>query len=228
MTDVAFFRLEKIDEEKRLVYGRATQELKDRSGEMMDYASSAPNFEKMAEEFKSNTGGKSLGPILVSHNRGYVAGKIIDMHLNDDEKAVDICAKICDDNAWRMAKEGCFSGFSIGGGYGKKWKTSSGVTKYEAIPREVSLVASPCLSSARINLIRSDGRWDMLKVNPASEAEMQKFAGPTASKNQARKDKIKQVMHQWKSGTLKSGADGKAVTDQQQAIAIALTEAKKV
>ena len=77
-------------------------------------------------------------------------------------------------------------------------------------------------------MIRSDGRWDMLKINPASEAEMQKFAGPTASKNQARKDKIKQVMHQWKTGTLKSGADGKAVTDQQQAIAIALTEAKKV
>lgn len=228
MTDVAFFRLEKIDEEKRLVYGRATQELKDRSGEMMDYASSAPNFEKMADEFKKNTGGKSLGPILVSHNKGYIAGKIIDMHLNDDEKAVDICAKVVDDGAWRMVKEGCFSGFSIGGGYGKKWATSGGVTKYEAIPREVSLVASPCLPAARINLIRSDGRWDMLKINPASDEDMAKFAAPAVGKGQARKEKIKQVMHQWKTGSLKSGADGKVVTDQAQAIAIALNEAKKV
>jgi hypothetical protein len=41
--------------------------------------------------------------------------------------------------------------------------------------------------------------------------------------------KIEKVMHEFKEGTLKSGKDGKGgkVTDKKQAIAIALSEARK-
>jgi hypothetical protein len=39
--------------------------------------------------------------------------------------------------------------------------------------------------------------------------------------------KIKKVMDEWKSGTLKSGKSSKKVTSQKQAIAIALSEARK-
>ena len=44
------------------------------------------------------------------------------------------------------------------------------------------------------------------------------------SKKQAAK--IQKVMHEYKSGTLNSGAGGKKVKSQKQAIAIALSTAK--
>lgn len=45
----------------------------------------------------------------------------------------------------------------------------------------------------------------------------------SASKHQ---DKIAKVMHEFKSGSLKS-SDGKEVVDRKQAVAIALSEAKR-
>lgn len=39
--------------------------------------------------------------------------------------------------------------------------------------------------------------------------------------------KVKKVMHEKKQGTLKSGRSGKKVTSRKQAIAIALSEARK-
>ncbi len=40
-------------------------------------------------------------------------------------------------------------------------------------------------------------------------------------------DKVETVMHEMKSGTLKSGGSGKKVTSRKQAIAIGLSEARK-
>jgi len=36
--------------------------------------------------------------------------------------------------------------------------------------------------------------------------------------------KVKKVMHEWGTGKLKSGGSGKTVTNQKQALAIALSE----
>lgn len=52
----------------------------------------------------------------------------------------------------------------------------------------------------------------------------------TTGKNDKKgKDKIEEVMHEFKEGDLKSGKDGKGgkVTNRKQAIAIALSEARK-
>jgi hypothetical protein len=38
-------------------------------------------------------------------------------------------------------------------------------------------------------------------------------------------DKVQKVMHEYKTGTLHSGGDGKAVKNPKQAIAIAMSEA---
>jgi hypothetical protein len=46
---------------------------------------------------------------------------------------------------------------------------------------------------------------------------------------QAQKNKMEKVMHEWKKGKLHSGTKkGPKVTSQKQAVAIALSEAKKV
>lgn len=39
--------------------------------------------------------------------------------------------------------------------------------------------------------------------------------------------KTQKVMHEWKTGTLHSGKGGPVVKNQKQAVAIALSEAKK-
>lgn len=44
--------------------------------------------------------------------------------------------------------------------------------------------------------------------------------------NKAKAAKVKKVMHEWKTGKLKSSS-GQKVTDRHQAIAIALSEARK-
>ena len=51
----------KIDEEQKLVYGRATQEVLDKANEIMDYESSKPMFEKWSNDFATRTNGKSYG-----------------------------------------------------------------------------------------------------------------------------------------------------------------------
>jgi hypothetical protein len=44
-----------------------------------------------------------------------------------------------------------------------------------------------------------------------------------------KKAKVKKVMHEWKEGKLHSGSKkGPEVTNQKQAVSIALSEAKKV
>lgn len=49
---------------------------------------------------------------------------------------------------------------------------------------------------------------------------------PTKSE-ETEKEKVSKVMHEWKAGTLKSGGSGKTVTNRKQAIAIALSEARR-
>lgn len=46
-------------------------------------------------------------------------------------------------------------------------------------------------------------------------------------KKKAPKTKVQKVLHEFKTGTLHSGKGGKVVKSRKQAIAIALSEAKK-
>ena len=49
-----------------------------------------------------------------------------------------------------------------------------------------------------------------------------------ARKPNAAARKVEKVMHEFKHGTLKSGGNGKTVKSRPQAIAIALSEARRV
>ena len=49
-----------------------------------------------------------------------------------------------------------------------------------------------------------------------------------ARKQKAAAGKVEKVMHEFKHGTLKSGGSGKTVKNRPQAIAIALSEARRV
>jgi hypothetical protein len=142
------------------VSGRATQQVVDRDGEMMDYASSKPEFMKWSAEVFKDSGGKSHGNLRSMHGN-VCAGKLTNIQFLDDEKAIDITAKIIDDNEWEKIKEGAYGGFSIGGRYSKKWQdvsTGTPITRYTAVPSEISIVDRPSCPTAKfVTIHKRDG-----------------------------------------------------------------------
>lgn len=156
-----FAQIRKVDEANRLVFGRAAEEVVDRSGEIMDYESSKPHFQKWSEDCAKDTDGKSLGNLRSMHTK-IAAGKLTGIDFNDTEKAIDICAKVVDDAEWKKVLEGVYTGFSMGGNYvgEKKVEKVDGkdVTRYTAAPNEISLVDRPCIPTAKFfEVQKADG-----------------------------------------------------------------------
>ena len=153
-----FIPLAKADAAQRLIYGYATAELPDRSGEICDYATTKPYYEQWSADFAKASGGKSLGNLRAMHGK-VAAGKISAIAFNDDEKRIEIAAKIVDDEEWRKIEEGVYTGFSQGGAYVKRWADPENpdFTRYTACPSEISLVDLPCLPEATFELVKADG-----------------------------------------------------------------------
>jgi hypothetical protein len=149
-----FMPLAKVDLDRRLVTGVATAETPDRSGEIFDYASSKPYFEKWSAEAAAASGGKSLGAVRAMHG-SVAAGKLTDIAFDDDAKRIAVCAKIVDDDEWRKVQEGVYTGFSQGGRYVKRWADpDTGLTRYTAEPHEISLVDLPCVPDATFDVVK--------------------------------------------------------------------------
>jgi hypothetical protein len=149
-----FLPLAKVDLDRRLVTGVATAETPDRSGEIFDYASSKPYFEKWSAEAAAATGGKSFGAVRAMHTP-IAAGKLTDIAFDDDAKRITVVAKIVDDDEWRKVQEGVYTGFSQGGRYVKRWADGdSGLTRYTADPHEISLVDLPCVPDATFDVVK--------------------------------------------------------------------------
>lgn len=154
-----FVPITKVDVAQRLVYGVATAERPDISKEVCDYATTKPLYQKWSDEFAKATDGKSLGNVRAMHGK-VAAGKVTSINFNDDERQIEICAKVVDDAEWQKVEEGVYTGFSQGGRYVKRWKDGE-FMKYTAEPLEVSLVDKPCLSTATFSLVKADGSTEV-------------------------------------------------------------------
>jgi len=169
-----FLPLMKVDLDRRLVTGVATAETPDRSGEICDYASSKPYFEKWSNEALAASGGKSRGAVRAMHGR-IAAGKLTGIEFDDEAKRVVVSAKIVDDDEWRKVTEGVYTGFSQGGRYVQRWPDpDSGLVRYTAEPHEISLVDLPCLPDATFEVVK-DGAVEKRAFAPRADA-----AGATA------------------------------------------------
>jgi len=162
---IAFARLIKVDEEKRLVYGRACQEVVDRVGEIFDYESSKPLFQKWSKSQLEASMGKSAGNIRAMH-KDVAAGVIVPeggLVFHDDERAIDVCSKIVDDAEWAKVLSGTYTGYSIGGSYAKKWEDPElKRTRYTGDPIEISLVDRPAVPTATFfEIQKRDGSMDV-------------------------------------------------------------------
>lgn len=155
-----FIPITKVDAARRLVYGLATAESEDRAGEICDYASTKPLYEKWSEEIAKSTGGKSLGNLRAMHGP-VAAGKVTAINFNDAAKQIEICAKVVDDAEWAKVAEGVYTGFSQGGAYARRWTDADGLARYTAAPSEISLVDLPCLPQAQFEMIKADGSSEL-------------------------------------------------------------------
>lgn len=155
-----FVPINKIDEEQRLVYGQVAAEVVDNSGEVFDYEASKPYFQKWSDNAHVTSGGKSKGNLRVMHT-SKVAGVVTDLGFDDENKVIEACAKVIDDNEWNMVKAGAYTGFSMGGRYvNRVEKTDSNgkvVKTYTADPVEISLVDKPCIPTAVFSVVKADG-----------------------------------------------------------------------
>lgn len=163
-----FARITKVDEATGLVYGRAVQEVVDRSGEIFDYDSSKPKFEKWSTDLAKATDGKSVGNVRAMHGK-VAAGKLNEIAFVDAEKAIDVVAEVVDPVEREKCVKGVYTGFSIGGRYAAKWpdEVNKGATRYTADPTEISLVDMPCVPTAQFTVVKSDGSEELRKFETA-------------------------------------------------------------
>lgn len=163
-----FARMTKVDEATRTVTGVIANESIDHSGEIFDYSKSKPHFESWSSGIAKATGGKSIGNVRAMHGN-VSAGITKELNFDDLAKEISVKAEITDDNEWNKVLKGNYTGFSIGGSYGKKWKDDViGKMRYEAKPSEYSLVDLPCNPSAQFSVIKLDGAQEMRKfITPA-------------------------------------------------------------
>jgi hypothetical protein len=193
-----FVPITKIDAARRLVYGVVTAEKPDVTGEVCDYASTKPLYQKWSQKFADATEGRSLGNLRAMH--GHVAaGKLVEIAYNDENKQVEICGKVVDDAEWQKVEEGVYTGFSQGGRYLKRWPDprEPSLTRYTAEPLEVSLVDHPCLPEATFAVIKSDGSTELRKFKVGVPGETQSLTGALgkigARHSKVDKERIKQT-----------------------------------
>jgi hypothetical protein len=166
--------LTKIDVERRLVIGVAAQEEPDKAREIMDYESSKAAFQAWSDAAYERSGGLSKGNLRAMHDPKSASGIIDQLSFDDDNKRIEVCAKVIDDNDWKKCLAGVYTGFSIGGGYDRKWDDpmQKGFKRYTPRIAEMSLVDSPCMPSAKFcELVKADGTIEQLELigNPAPD-----------------------------------------------------------
>ena len=163
-----FVPITKVDVGRRLVYGAIAEEVPDKSGEIMDYATAKPQFEAWSSEIAKASGGRSVGNLRAMHGQ-VAAGKLETISFDDDAKRIEACGKVVDDAEWNKVLEGVYTGFSMGGKYVKRWKDANdpSLTRYTPKPLEVSLVDNPCIPTATFEVVKEDGSSELRKFRTA-------------------------------------------------------------
>ena len=153
-----FAPIEKADAATHTVWGWGAREEVDQSNEIMDYASSRPEFLAWSGGAQKRSGGKSLGNVRSMHNK-VAAGRLIDFQANDVQKGFYMGAEIVDPTEWDKVEKGVYTGFSVGGKYLRRWPDSQnpGAIRYTARPVEMSIVDSPDIRSAVFDMVKAEG-----------------------------------------------------------------------
>lgn len=144
------FELEKVDKQKRMVYGYASTEALDGQGEIVERVAveeALPEYSRwrnIREMHRPSAVG--IAPVLEMREKGLYIG-----------------AKVVDDNAWNKVLEGVYKGFSIGGRALKRASRFLETLKV-TVPTiqkmkltEISLVDRPANPECTFALAKMDG-----------------------------------------------------------------------
>ncbi len=168
-----FFQLRKVDEEKRIVYGRFSQSIVDRSGEMMDWETGRDAILSWSQSQSDASNGKSLGNVRGQHQKNAAAGRIVSIDVIEDQKAIDGAVEVVDDQDWAKVQKGVYTGFSIGGGYARRWtdtSTGAAIKMYTPRVEEISLVDRPCVQTAGFyEVVKCDGTTEQRGFSPQGD-----------------------------------------------------------
>jgi hypothetical protein len=141
----------KVDEERRMVYGTATDETPDAQDDVVDYEAT----KAAAAEWRRWRNVREM-------HQARAAGVAEEITLDDERKALDIGVKVVDDAAWEKVKAGVYKGFSIGGRVlaatvekaGEADKRLRRITQY--VLNEISLVDRPANPNATFSLVKRE------------------------------------------------------------------------
>jgi len=188
-----FIPITKIDVAQRLVYGTIAEEIPDHADEIMDYATAKPMFEAWSQDIEKASRGRSVGNLRAMHG-SVAAGKLDQIHFDDDARRIATVAKVVDDAEWKKVLEGVYTGFSMGGRYVERWPDPENpqLTRYTPQPMEVSLVDHPCIPSATFEVVKADGTIELRKFKrTAAERDASRdaaeFADPGYQKDRKKR-----------------------------------------
>ena len=139
----------KVDEEQRMVWGRATDETVDSEFDVIDYGATKAAVAEWTQ----------WRNIREMHQPSAV-GVAVEITLDDAAKALDLGVRVVDDEAWRKVKEGVYKGFSVAGLVFDVVMTKLDGQDIRRITRyaltEISLVDRPANPSARFSMLKRD------------------------------------------------------------------------
>jgi cation transport regulator ChaB len=170
-----FIPISKYDAKQRLVYGTLAAEVPDKTKEILDYDTGKLAFQKWSDEIKKASGGRSLGNLRVMH-QPVVGGVLKELSFDDANKTITGVGKVLNDETHRLIEEGALTGFSIGGGYSKRWQdpTDSSLKRYSPSIAEVSLVDNCCIPGCTFEYVKADGTTELRKLNDKADEELHK------------------------------------------------------
>lgn len=174
-----FIPLQKADAAQRLVYGRL-DETPDRAGDIFDYRTSKPHFERWSEDMRKASEGKSFGNVRAMHGLK-AAGKLTAINFDDAARAIELCAQIVDDDEWAKVEAGVYTGFSPGGKYARRWKDGA-FTRYTGLPSEISIVDVPANPGATFAMIKAGGGEEAIAFREAGAMAKMEGGGEIRSR----------------------------------------------
>jgi phage head maturation protease len=140
MAEFLFGSLQKIDAERREVFGYATTATRDRTGETIDLAAVKRALPRYLEH-----------PAVREMHQPSAVGRGIEASL--DKKGLWFGAHIVDDRAWKKVQNKVYNGFSVGGKVTKRDPDDPmRITGIDLM--EISLVDRPCNPDADFALIK--------------------------------------------------------------------------
>ena len=152
----------KVDATKHQVFAYF-DETPDRDGEIMDYKSTKPHFLKWAKQQYDASNKLSWGNVRAMHG-DIAAGKVIEFNANDEKRRFEFLMEIVDENEWQKCLQGVYTGISPSGDYLKKWKDGN-FTRYEGMPKELSLGDRVSNPNAIFRMVKMDGSVIFAKVD---------------------------------------------------------------